>query len=339
MCVINNTSVDVYIAWVEFQRRQLSMQSHIGYECIFLPIATRYKSVKPFFYIYRFVQTVMLLARRKPRNIWIQVPQVPALLAALCYKAISGQSGKVIADCHNSLFRAPWLHFPFLGNIMQAADVVIVHNDTQMPAAKRLGVKSERLMVVEDAPAVLDDASKEIISLDIPRPWFVFPASFAEDEPVIELLSTAKALPDFSFIITGHLHRARNAIGNVDIPNNVHLLGYLDKLRFDSLLVNADIILALTKYDGIQLSVCNEAVGAAKPMIVSNTPLLKRLFPVGTVFTDVGDSAAMRASCIKAYSEKDRLKQEIVSFRSDRQKNWVESFEAQMISHRLIDRH
>ena len=70
------------------------------------------------------------------------------------------------------------------------------------------------------------------------------------------------------------------------------------------------VILALTKFEGIQLSVCNEAVGAGKPMVVSNTHILRRLFYKGALHVDWRDPAEMAKACEDAISRQEQLGRE-----------------------------
>jgi spore maturation protein CgeB len=54
--------------------------------------------------------------------------------------------------------------------------------------------------------------------------------------------------------------------------------------EFNSLIASCDVVVAFTRFEGIQMSVCGEAVGAGKPMLISDTTTLRRMFPAGSVF-------------------------------------------------------
>jgi hypothetical protein len=202
---------------------------------------------------------------------------------ALLYRGIFNRRTTIVADCHNKMFRPPWSRFPLGIRFLSRCDLVLVHNDDVLKSAVALGVREARLLVVEDPPASFGPV-RECSLEGIPRPWLVFPASFAEDEPLAELLAAAAEVPEISFVITGNTGNCREPELISAAPANVHFVGFLSVEKFDALITNCDAVIGLTRFDGIQLSVCGEAVGAAKPMLLSDTATLRRLFPGGSVF-------------------------------------------------------
>lgn len=310
----------IHIAWIGFQRRQLSMQRFFGFSVHFFPIQRRIPRVKKALaYLKAGMETWRLLHAEKPEVVWVQVPQTPLLWVALLYRFLSSRTIRVVADCHNAMFRAPWNRLPFTRQVLNACDLVVVHNDSVVEQAIRDGVSESLVVVVEDPPA--DFSRVESPSCSLPRPWVLFPASFAADEPIAELFEAARLLPDVSFLVTGNVRNLRQEELLLNKPVNLHLLGFVPNHEFDGLVMKADAVLALTIHDGIQLSVCGEAVGAGRPLVVSDTTLLRRLYPVGSVFVKP-TAVALAQGVTEILGRGDVAAQEMISFRTKTEQDY-----------------
>ena len=73
----------------------------------------------------------------------------------------------------------------------------------------------------------------------------------------------------------------------------------------------------------MQLSVCNEALGAEKPMVLSNTALLKELFYMGAVFIDSSDPKSIAEGCRKIVTEKSKYSMQAVQLKGERLEKWT----------------
>ena len=301
------------------------MAPHIGFDVVFLPVERRLgKLMKLRVYLGHAFTMMRMLSANKPDVVWVQLPQVPLMWVALAYRALIRRDAVVVADCHNAMFRAPWSKVPFGISLLSRCDVVLAHNDDVKQTAAELGVAPSRLMVVEDPPASFEETGRFVGVSEMPRPWFVFPASFAQDEPITELLEAARLVPEVSVLITGNTRNCRQP-GLIDsAPENVRFLGYLSGDDFDALMVDCDAVIAFTRFDGIQLSVCGEAVGAGRPMLVSGTDTLKRLFPAGTVFVDSNDADDIARGFRVLASGKTKLAEDMVEFRERVTTEWNE---------------
>jgi hypothetical protein len=92
--------------------------------------------------------------------------------------------------------------------------------------------------------------------------------------------------------------------------------------QFDALLTHCDVVLALTKFDGIQLSVCNEALGFGKPMVMSDTPLLRQLFGSAAVAVDSGQPAAIVQGIQQACQQGPRWSEAARVLAAKRRQQW-----------------
>lgn len=313
----------IYVSWIRFQRRPVSMADRFGYETVFMPVRGRSLPGKLASYAANFVRTVSLLLRRRPDTVWVQVPQYPALWAAMVYRMLSPGRVRIVADCHNSVAWRPWTKVPFGLSVLPKCDAVLVHNDEMKQQVIALGVPDRNLLVLEDAPASLRHAGTPPRD-GPPRPWVLFPCAFAHDEPIAEVIEAARRMPEVTVLLTGDPDRGVARFDRDTLPPNLKLLGFLPLAEFDGWLQAADVILALTLEEGIQMSVCNEAVGVGRPMVCSRTAILTDLFPKGTVFVDASSPESIAAGCLEALAARDRLTAEMVRFREERSRAWEE---------------
>ena len=310
----------LFIAWVPFQRRQISMALLLGFETVFMPIRQTVRLMRPVQYLGNALKTLSLLKARRPKVIWVQLPQVPLLSVALLYKRLFDPTVRVIADCHNRILNPPWSRWPGLKAQLNACDVVVVHNDAVMPKVAAMGVRLEILRLLEDPPAAMrTDGSS---GPTYPRPWVLFLASFNPDEPVEELFDAARLAPDIHFVIAGNPNQAKGRHSLESHPANVVLPGYLNGVTLDSAIASADAILALTKLDDAQLSSAGEAIGAGCPMVLSDTPVTRKLYYKGGIFVDTYSPASIVAGCRAAIDASKRLATESLELRDERFARW-----------------
>lgn len=301
------TQNSLHIAWTGFQRRQVSMGPAAGFDCVFMPIQAKGKFGKAMGYLRMLAKTVALLKARRPAAVWVQLPQVPALWAALIYRAFFNSKAKIIADCHNAQLRAPWSRFPLALWSLKRSDIVLVHNAAMLEQAKAIGWPMEKVFILEDVPPALSNAAPQGLArqvIDAPKPWILFPGSFAADEPIAEVMEAARLAPDMTFIITGRPDRAaKNGHDLTKMPANMRLPGFLSVEVFDDLLLDADVVLGLTREEGIQLSVCNEALGFQRPLVTSDTAILRELFSEAAVMVKTSDPSSIAAGCRSALAD------------------------------------
>ena len=93
----------LHLAWTEFQRRQVAMAPLLGFECVFLRRKdTRALPFKGLDYLRLFWQTMLLLRRRRPTVLWLQLPPVPLLWAAVLHRKLFDPGMRIVADAHNA---------------------------------------------------------------------------------------------------------------------------------------------------------------------------------------------------------------------------------------------
>jgi glycosyltransferase involved in cell wall biosynthesis len=316
----NDSPKQVFVAWMSFQRRQLSMAPFFGFEPFFFPVVQTIKLLRPFQYLAHTIKTLSLLKKKRPRVIWVQLPQVPLLTAALWYKRITDPQVRIIADCHNRILNPPWNKWPGLKAQLNACDLVLVHNHTVVPKIQAMGILRNNLHILEDPPAVISAVGN--YTLSFPKPWVLFLASFSPDEPIMELFEAARKGPEINFVLAGDSNRASGRHELSDYPPNVILPGYLSGEDLDAAITETNAVLALTKLDDAQLSSAAEAIGAGRPMVLSDTPVTRELYYIGGVFVDTFDPVSILRGCRRAIAEEARLSAESFELRDIRYSRW-----------------
>lgn len=151
----------LFVAWTPFIRRPESMQQFFGYRLYFIRTHFGKKWFKPFEYMVKTVKTIRLLIKHKPDVLWVQVAPTILLYVAFLFKWLVRPRMAIIADCHNSMYRKPWIRFPGAVALLNRCDRVLVHNSLVLKNALRSGVKEERLSVLETKPANLESAAPD----------------------------------------------------------------------------------------------------------------------------------------------------------------------------------
>lgn len=288
------------------------MAALAGFECVFLRRSARRGPIATIVdYTRLAVRTWRLLRDRRPRVLWLQLPTVALLWVALAARRLMLPDMKIVADCHNAMFKPPWSRVPAGLSLLGRCDAVIVHNHAVLEEALALGLPASRTCVLEDVPpTALGEPvdSPPAVPAGMRRPWVLLPGSFSADEPVAEVLATAAAMPHATFIITGRTERAARCGHDLsNAPPNVVMPGYLELPAFEQLMRSADLVLGLTRHEGIQLSVCNEALGFGKPMVVSDTKILREMFSSACELVQGHDPQTLAAGIRRALEHCDDL--------------------------------
>lgn len=276
----------LYVAWIKFQRRPLTMQDSFGYDLRFVPTLPVNNSVMKALVSYpvQAFQTIYLMLTVRPDVFWIQSPPNILLHMTWLFRLLSAGKLAIIADLHNSAFSKLWFSVPFTRRILNSFDLVLVHNEAVFEMAVNMGIDRKVLHVLEDqVPDFAFGAEQDAQPKG--RPYFVAPCSFRPDEPVAEILKAARAVETVDVMVTGDIARAQDLAYLDGKPQNVTFTGFLSREDYEALIAGATGIICLTTEEGIQLSSAIEAVASGKPMIISDTRVLRSLFDTG-LFVD-----------------------------------------------------
>ncbi|MEL7310242.1 MAG: glycosyltransferase [Pseudomonadota bacterium] len=225
--------------------------------------------------------TVWLLAIKRPRTILFQNSFLLALVLGM-YRSIRGKSVVLIADCHTkSLKRAlpgrlGYIFWRLKFWSLTRCQALIIATPELLPEANKFG---RQVLVFPD---IVPDWAPES-QAPVERNKFLVVGSFAEDEPIEEMISAFENLPECSFAMTG---TPSPKVNNRDLPPNVTLLGFVADNEFKHRLATAGGVIALTKdTDCFLRSVC-EALATSRPIVTSDTPALRQYLDDAAVFVN-----------------------------------------------------
>jgi glycosyltransferase involved in cell wall biosynthesis len=135
------------------------------------------------------------------------------------------------------------------------------------------------------------------------RLQILYVGHFAPDEPWREVIKAAMQLPECDLHITGEVQSA--PLDDVELPENVKLVGFMDPDRYKQAVTEADAVLCLTTEPESIMRSAYEAVWAGRPLIVSDWPAGRETFPYAIPVDNDGDSIA--AGIARADRDYDRL--------------------------------
>lgn len=315
-------SKQIYIAWIDFQRRAESMNQYVDFDLHYLPPPVTRKWLKPFGYLAQAWSTIRVVLAAKPDVVWVQSPpsMVPHVLLAL--RAVTRRYA-LIVDCHDNAVLPPWSRFPGAAWVLNRSDRVLVHNEDMRARAEAHGVRPELVRVLEDPPARLD-LPEQPAAAPGTRPYVLVPCSFSADEeqPIGAVMGAARLLPEVDFRITGRRRKAEALGLTQDAPANVQFTDYLTIEAFEELLTRANAVLGVTSRANCQLSVANEALGAHAPLVLSDTGTLRRMFGEAALF---GENApeALAAALREALAHQPEMRARSEALKLRRQENWL----------------
>ena len=225
-------------------------------------------------YLLSSLQTVAYLVHRRPAVVVVTSPPVPGALVTYLTARLLG--ARVALDSHPGSFgaqgdrhsgRLQWLQ----RWLTRRAEASLVAAPSW---AEQVEAWGGRAIVVHEAPghwaAVPHQRHRRLQVLYVGR--------FAGDEPWGEVLEAARMLPDLDLLITGQLEECPEQ-DRAAAPANVTFVGFLGPEDYRRAVVEADAVLTLTTEPGSVMRAAYEAVYAGRPLIVSDWPLARQLFP------------------------------------------------------------
>src|SRR5919198_1626300 len=329
----------VYLVWAPFSYRAENLSQRLGARLHLTSYKFKNKIYSPIKYPLLFSKSLRILKKQKPNIIICQSPPIFCALSVLVYLYLTGRkkSTTMLVDAHTGSFDKPWVYFkPFNKLIMKRSDVVIVSNIAlQREILHDYGLNST---VLEDTiPPDFGNTYQQNIAIKMKTQGkndddgeddklfrVAVISSFAYDEPLEEVLSSASALPNVKFYITGDTTKADKQLLKKKL-SNVIFTGFLDRNDYVSLLQHVDVIIVLTKRDRTMLSGAYEALAVEKPLITSNWTTLKEYFNKGTIYVD--NSAEEITKAIQtAQKKKEQLMKEMHQLKLEKTKEWDDRF-------------
>jgi glycosyltransferase involved in cell wall biosynthesis len=241
-------------------------------------------------YLFQAIKTPVVLARHRPRIVFVQNPPILAALVVYFWGLISG--ARYIIDSHTDALLAPWWAWslPLHRFLSCRAVTTLVTNEHLREMVADWGAST---FILEDPPATFPERCE--VNLDSCTFNIAVVTTASYDEPITQVLDAAMTLPDVEFHVTGNYQSSWGQAIIQKAPANVHFTGYMPDQQFYGLLEAAQAVMSLTTEDHTIQSGASEALWLGKPIITSDWPLLREYFSQGTVHVDNSASSIRRA--------------------------------------------
>lgn len=303
----------LFISWISHNRRSQLIADKLNIELHQIQILKRTYFLAPIRYILQSLKTLKICIRKKPKIVFVQNPPIFAPLIVYLYSKI--WKSKLIIDSHTFALLAWWWKWslPLHAYLSRRAITTIVTNDH---LNKMINSWNAPSFILADIPTIFQKGEEFT-----PEGNFNVAVinTFAEDEPVEEVLKAAASLPKVKFYITGDLIKAKKKYLS-NRPENVIFTGFISDKKYFGLLRGVDVIMVLTKDDHTMQRGACEAVSLGKPIITSNWPLLRTYFNKGTIHIE-NSSQQIRKGIVIAKEKIAVLEKEILELRKER---WIE---------------
>jgi hypothetical protein len=267
----DQTNITV-IAWKKLSRRSELFAEALNGNLLF------FKDKLP--YIQAAVKTFISVIRQKPQVLLLQLPQGPLLLEAYFLKKFVGC--KIVADIHTGfLLNTNWkslvLNAPFV-KLLPLADIVVAHNEAQLDIIPK-SAKSKTVVVYDPWHLIATEGK-----ISKQEKYMVFPASFAPDEPLEEVIKAINTSNNQSLklYITGDWKRAPEL--KKIASEKIKFTGFLSNKEFNNLLSGASAIITGTTREYTTMMSAWEAIAYNKPLAVTTTKTLKTMYSNYAVF-------------------------------------------------------
>jgi glycosyltransferase involved in cell wall biosynthesis len=267
-----------FIVWARYDRRSELLAQHFRGTTHYVYYSRAGQlSLTPVRYLVQACQTWSLLRRERPDVIFVQNPPIFAVLVASLYAQCYG--ARYVIDSHTGAFLGPkWRWSIGLHRILsRGALTTIVHNESQQRLIQRWGCPYFLLAFTPgDYPAGAPYSLSEKFNVAVI-------CSFDADEPLDILFEAAGQLNEVFFYLTGDSQQIGRRL-LMKKPENICLTGYLSYENYIGLLRGVSAIMDLVNNEHTLLMGAFEAVSLGVPLIVSDWPLLRNYFSLGTVF-------------------------------------------------------
>jgi glycosyltransferase involved in cell wall biosynthesis len=314
---MNNKEKLVFITWGKYNSRVESLAKALGAEPIYIGKVRKNKFLLNSFFLYLnyAYQNIRILNKLKPNIIIIENTTWPVALVNFLYSKISG--AKLVLDSHSCAFDYVFIKYPlFISKLF--AKYSALSFVTNLSHYNILKEKDANVMILSDIP--FENGFAGINKKPLTEKFnLCYICTFSYDEPYFELIKAAGKLSDVQVYITGNY-----PIVNINPDDYKHVIftGYINNEEYRSLLKSVDAIITLTRNEDTMQRAGSEAVSVGKPLITSDTKMLRNYFTQGTVFVD-NTVEGITEGIIKLKDNYDLYSSEILKFQENRKKMFI----------------
>lgn len=320
------------VAWAQHSIRSKKIAHSLNSNLFIKGYRSRAKLLSIIKYIRLSINTLDLLQTEKPDVIICQIPPLFLAYFILLYKFLTLSSKPdIILDLHTAAFHKPWTYFGFMNDFLFKKSLYLIVTNKQLLSDIDFRYK-HKVLILEDPIFDLPEVKNKnkvstsqlsyIVDNKYDKSFKIgIICSFAEDEPISEIIASTKQIPNVKFFMSGDYKRIDSNLRDDFTSQNLQYTGFLEYSDFIKLMSSMDVIMVLTKRSKTLLSGCYEALMIEKPIITSNFEVLKDSFNKGAVFVD--NSVPQIVNAIKKVQDNYwRLKEEIKYLKEEKNNEW-----------------
>lgn len=276
----------IWLTW-EVQRRNRTLSKKL--DATLYELISKKKGLAR--YAELIVKSYQVLINEKPRLLFVQNPSLVLALWAVLNRPFF--SYRLIVDAHNAgLYPAEGksaLLALVASFVIRFADITLV---TNAPLALEVIKKKGRPFVLPDPlPDLLPKPAHKHRAKT--KAALTYVCTWANDEPTPELIEAARELGDvLTLYITG---RPPSWVKTLNLPANIVLTGFLSEADYLDLLQSSDALIVLTTRENCLNCGAYEGVALEKPMILSDTEVIRNYFNKGIVYSKANKIALVDA--------------------------------------------
>jgi glycosyltransferase involved in cell wall biosynthesis len=313
------------VAWSPHDPRSTQYARRLGAELYKIHyLKWKRPLLAPFKYVLQNFKTWWVLARQRPKVIYVAVSPVFSALSVYLYCRVSG--AKYIIDIHGSaLHSRKWgWSVPLLRWLARRALANVIDQERHRALLESWGAKA---FVLERAPVSVSVSELQAGERRVhdPEQFSVTVVNcFNEDEPLEPVYGAALLLPKVHFFVLGDTALAKKSLLK-SAPSNVSFTGYLYNQDYWNRLYASNVIVVLTTQPYSLLGGAQDGLVLGKPLVLSDQPVLREYFTCGTVFVDnCAESLAMGIT--EAKVRRNALAWELEELAVEKRARWEDEF-------------
>lgn len=266
----------IWISW-EHHRRTIELCSEFNFP-LFEVVSNRLKFFRQAIACFK---TFRIIYDYRPCVVITQNPSYVLNLLAILLKPIYGYS--LVVDQHNEgvePYKYQFYLYRWASRLIQRrADLNIVTNRNLESIVRNNG---GRVISLHDRLPRFPVKTK----IDLKGKMnFVFICTFSLDEPYSDVLEAASWFnEEIHIYVTGNFNKAISPM-KIRMYKNITFTGFLPEQDYINLLYSSDAIIDLTMRDNCLVCGAYEAVSLEKPLITSDTEVLRCLFNKGVIYS------------------------------------------------------
>ncbi len=286
----------VWITW-ERQRRNIGICTALGWDFHELIYDDNHKMVR---YLKSIYKTIAILSLRKPKFVCVQNPSIVLPFLVLFLRIFFNY--KVLIDAHNSGI------YPLEGS------------SSFLMFVSRLYQKNA------DLTFVTNDSLKKVVESNYGKAFVLpdkIPVRLTSQKPSAHLsgkinIAYICTFEDIHILVTG---RYEGKVDSNKLPVNVQLLGFVSEEEYWALLASVDVIADLTIREDCLVCGAYEGVAVTKPLILSDTKILKSYFNKGCIYVEPSASSIAKG-ILTAVEQQNQLKRQVKELKNSLIEDW-----------------